>query len=140
MGPMLRGMIGAGFAAFVLDPGASPSTVAFWITAAAGSFAALSGQIFARNLLRKSNVVPRAPGGLLLSVVEFLFTKRSVEQVFVPTIVDMRDEYFEALSQNRIWKARWVRLRGTWKFFVAMGLDRVLSLVWLCAKIWRSVN
>ncbi len=58
----------------------------------------------------------------------------------LPIISDMREEYFEALSQNRIWKARWVRIRGTYSFFAAIGLDRVFAFVSFFVKVWKSVN
>jgi hypothetical protein len=81
-----------------------------------------------------------APGHRLLVVAEFVLTRRSFDRLVLPTIQDMREEYFEALSQNRIWKARWVRVRGTWSFFAALGLDRFFSIVSLCVKVWKSVN
>lgn len=83
-------------------------------------------------------VIP--PGNRIIRMSEFLFSKKQFEALVLPIISDMREEYFEALSQNRIGKARWVRVRGTWSLFAAMGLDRVFSLVSLCVKVWKSVN
>jgi hypothetical protein len=81
-----------------------------------------------------------APGWRFLSFAGFIFSKKTCVNLVEPIISDMREEYFEALSQNRIWKARWVRVRGTWSFFAAMGLDRFFSVVSLCVKVWKSVN
>jgi hypothetical protein len=80
------------------------------------------------------------PGQKLYELADFLFSKQTNERVFFPVVADMREEYFEALSQNRIWKARWVHVRGTWSFVAAMGLDRFFSVVSLCVKVWKSVN
>lgn len=80
------------------------------------------------------------PGKILLSMSEIVFTKKFFERVVLHAILDMREEYNEALSQNRIWKARWVRVRGTYSFFAAIGLDRALAFVSFFIKAWKSVN
>lgn len=80
------------------------------------------------------------PGYALLYVSEFTFSKKTLQLVVVPVISDMREEYFEALLQNRIWKARWVRVRGTWSFFAAMGLDRAFVFGSFFVRAWKSVN
>jgi hypothetical protein len=82
----------------------------------------------------------RQPGQKLEIMSEFLFSKKFFSNVIFPLISDMREEYFEALSQNRMWKARWVRVRGTWSFFAAIGLDRAFALVSFFIKAWKSVN
>ncbi len=81
-----------------------------------------------------------APGGRLFQIFGFAASKKSFEAIYVPIIYDMREEYFEALSENRIWKARWVRIRGTWSFVVAIGLDRAFAFVSFFIKAWKSVN
>jgi hypothetical protein len=92
-----------------------------------------------RNYVR-SNLIQRVPGMYLFKVAEFLMTEKSFSRVAAPSIADMREEYFEALSQNRIGKARLVHVRGIWSFFAALGLDRFFSIVSLCVKVWKSVN
>lgn len=82
----------------------------------------------------------KPPGSLIVLIAESICSNKSFKGIVMPAISDMREEYFEALSQNRIWKARWVRVRGTWSFLAAMGLDRVFSVVSLCVKVWRSAN
>ncbi len=81
-----------------------------------------------------------APGAILFQILDFTVSKKTFETIYVPIIADMREEYFEAHSQNRIWKARWVRIRGTYSFFAAMGLDRVFASVSFFVKAWKSVN
>jgi hypothetical protein len=80
------------------------------------------------------------PGFKLLAFAEFLLSKKNFNDICVPTIADMREEYNEALLQNRIWKARWVRIRGTYSFFAAIGLDRAFTFVSFFIKAWKSVN
>jgi hypothetical protein len=92
-----------------------------------------------RNYVR-SRLVQNVPGMYLFKVAEFLMTAKSFSRVAAPSLSDMREEYFEALSQNRIWKARWVRVRGTYSFFAAIGLDRAFAFVSFFIKAWKSVN
>jgi hypothetical protein len=79
-------------------------------------------------------------GSKLHSFAGFVYSKKTLEMVFLPIISDMRQEYFEALSKNQIWKARWVRVRGTWSFFAAMGLDRAFAFVSFFMETWRSAK
>jgi hypothetical protein len=80
------------------------------------------------------------PGNWMLSWSETFFSRKFFKKVCLSSINDMREEYFEALSQNRIWKARWVRIRGTYSFFAAIGLDRAFTFVSFFIKAWKSVN
>ena len=98
------------------------------------------GFLWRNKAIFDASVVLKAPGISMLAVAEFVFSKKQNEKVFVPIIADMREEYFEALSQSRIWKARWVRIRGTYSFFAAMGLDRAFAFVSFFVKAWKSVN
>jgi hypothetical protein len=84
--------------------------------------------------------ISSAPGSVFISISEFIFSERKHLETIVPLIVDMREEYFEALSQDRIWKARWIRIRGTWSFFKAIGLDRAFAFVSFFVKAWKSVS
>jgi hypothetical protein len=70
------------------------------------------------------------PPGLWLSIMaEFFFSPKTVERVFAPIISDLQLEYCEALAADRKAKAAWVRVRGCWAFFKALGLYRVLKAV-----------
>lgn len=73
----------------------------------------------------------KAPGMRLLAIVDFLFRPATVKLTFKQLIADWRTEYFEALSQGRTMKARWVMIRYRFYFactFIrAMGLSNVLS-------------
>ena len=93
-----------------------------------------------QRLVTQSTNFSVPPGNILLVQAEFLFSKRFYVETCTPIILDMREEYFEAVSQNRIGKARWVRFRGTYSFFAAIGLDRAFAFVSFFIKAWKSVN
>lgn len=69
-----------------------------------------------------------APGSRLLSIADFFYSAKTVEEVFEPIIADWRTEYFEALKQNRTIKARWISLRYKYDFAKAMGANKAYSL------------
>jgi hypothetical protein len=95
---------------------------------------------FAERMAQPSVLISGSPGSKILMFSEFIYRKKFYEEVCLAIVSDMREEYFEALSQNRHWKARWVRIRGTWSFFAAMGLDRAFAFVSFFVKAWKSVN
>jgi hypothetical protein len=73
--------------------------------------------------------IKKAPGQVLLSFVDFLFSPKTVKHTFKPLIADWRYEYFEALKQGRSWKARWISVRYRFSFINAMTLSKVFSLL-----------
>jgi len=77
---------------------------------------------------RKSLVITYSPGWTLTRWIDFLFSKKSVDQIFQPIIADMQLEYFDALSEDRMWKARWVAARGYGTFWYALVLHTLGSL------------
>lgn len=84
--------------------------------------------------------IARPPGSYLMIFAEFAYSKKKCENVLFPAITDMREEYFEALSENRVWKARWVWLRGLWSFWAAVGFDLPITALRLVKKIWTAAN
>ncbi len=79
------------------------------------------------EIARRSKI-KSAPASKLLSVVEFFYSPKTVEEVFKPIIADWRIEYFEALKQNRPIKARWISVRYKYHFGMTMGVSKVYSL------------
>lgn len=73
--------------------------------------------------------IKKAPGTLPLSIVEFFYSPTTVEETFKPLVADWQMEYFDALSQKRRWKARWISFRYTCCFIHAMGLSKALDFV-----------
>lgn len=80
----------------------------------------------------------RPPGSGLLLVAEFLYSRKAYEEVFVPTVSDLREEYAAALVAKRKWKARWVLVRGYWSFFSAAGLQTAVRVARKAFKMWSS--
>ncbi|MBZ5659047.1 MAG: sugar transferase [Acidobacteriia bacterium] len=89
----------------------------------------------ARNSSLKK--VSGPPGLLIQSFAEFLCSKKTYEQIVKPMIADLQFEYFEALSQRRILKASWIRMRYFFSLCSALGLFRVIRAI---ADFWQQAN
>jgi hypothetical protein len=76
-----------------------------------------------------SSRIAKAPGARYLVVVDFLYSPRTVEETFKPIIADWRFEYFNALSEKRRIKARWISIRYYYRIAVAMGLSNAYALI-----------
>ena len=75
------------------------------------------------------------PGHGLLRLGDFAFSRRTYRLVLEPVIGDLRREHAAALAAGRVWKARWVRLRGTWAFWSAVvGLLPLSVVSWLLGR------
>lgn len=72
----------------------------------------------------------------MLVISEFLCTDGIHKRVFLQNILDIRAEYFEALSANRNHKARWVLVRG----YASLGFAVVFQIgIGLISKIIKSI-
>lgn len=78
----------------------------------------------------------RAPGSNYLSLAEFFYSPKAVEEIFKPIVADWRTEYFNALEQKRKWKARWISIRYHYRFIQVIGLSKVFSLI----RIFKSAS
>ncbi len=96
--------------------------------------------LFKRNTEKRKLAVQLPPGHLLILFADFFFSRRKNERLFLPLISDMREEYYQASAENRLWKARWVQIRGAWSFFAVIGADRAYSMVLLFVKAWKGVS
>lgn len=90
---------------------------------------------FVVGQVQKKQHVSGAPGGHLLQLVDFFYSKKTVKRVFEQIVGDMREEHFEALHQGRKWKAAWVLVRGYWGFLKAMNLSWIASIVKSIKKV-----
>ena len=81
--------------------------------------------------------VRRPVGSLLRGFAEFVFSKKSYEEIYDPLISDLRFEYCEALAANRTGKARWVRVRGFGSFLTAVLAYVAASGGRLVFRVWR---
>jgi hypothetical protein len=82
-------------------------------------------------------LVSRPPGSWLLALAEFFCSRKTYTGIFLPTIIDLRVEYCEALDQGKIWKARWVLLRGWCSFWNAAAMRLPISAVRILVRLWQ---
>lgn len=83
----------------------------------------------ARSRAKGTRKMRGAPGTWWLQLVDFFFSPKTVEQTFKPIVADWRTEYTEALHQKRFLKARWINVRYTYHFIMAMGLSKLFSII-----------
>lgn len=82
-------------------------------------------------------IIKYPPGFYPMKVFGFLFSAKINERVFEPIVADMQIEYFEALSDGFIKKARWVHVRGILTvIFIALS-QLPISIVDVLVKIWK---
>lgn len=89
---------------------------------------------------RSISPIHTAPGWTLHRIADFCFSKATVESVLGPTLRDLQLEHLEALSEGRMWKARWVRCRGYWSFWSAVVAQLPVSLVKRIYELWRAAG
>jgi hypothetical protein len=80
--------------------------------------------------------ITRPPGARLVAFAECVFSKRTYETVLKPYLAETQEEYFEALSEGRVRKARWVRVRGVICFWTHVLLQLPVSATRLAKKLW----
>ncbi|RWL81897.1 MAG: hypothetical protein EOR67_28610 [Mesorhizobium sp.] len=84
------------------------------------------------------HVIAHAPGGRVIPVLRFLFTKRAFDHIFAQVVVDGREEYWEALSQGNKWLARWRRVQ----LYLSLGIAIVswigVSALKNAIKMWKA--
>jgi len=94
------------------------------------TFAATLLVLTLRELVKNRRLgISRAPGSTLLSIADFLFSRKTNEEITRPIIADMQFEYNEALFAGRKYKAKYIRARGLWTLFFGLGLYRLLKLL-----------
>ncbi len=69
------------------------------------------------------------PGTTLLDVAKSVFPQRDYNNIFVPTVRDLQEEYSETVAQGRPLKASWVRVRGYCSFGSAFLAQSLFSLL-----------
>jgi len=62
----------------------------------------------------------RPLGSRLLSIVSFIYSKKTVDRVFSQVITDTREEFLEALAAGNLWHARWIHVRGVLSFLTTV--------------------
>jgi hypothetical protein len=73
--------------------------------------------------------IKKAPGSLLLRLVDFFYSSKTVENTFLPLVADWRNEYFEALMKGRKWKAQWISISYRYSFIQMMGSGIISAII-----------
>jgi RNA polymerase sigma-70 factor (ECF subfamily) len=68
------------------------------------------------------------PGAVLYSMAESICSKRTMEEIVTPLLADMQFEHSAAFSDGQKWEAGWIRVRGCWSLFTALGINRIVGL------------
>ncbi|WP_299751385.1 hypothetical protein [uncultured Tateyamaria sp.] len=79
----------------------------------------------------------RPPGSGAVFVLEFLFPKNAFEVVFSQHILDMREEYYEALSEDRPRKARWIIIRDHFRLILTIHSYLGASVAKSLLSFWK---
>lgn len=130
----LSGVLGAIFSSLLAD-GLYNQQVQAYLTltaillACGGYFRFRERGMLRRDQRNDTRLISKAPGGRLLAVVEYLYSPKTVEEVFEQIVADWRTEYFDALKEGKHGKAAWVKARYVFRFIMAMGLSRALSVI-----------
>lgn len=75
--------------------------------------------LFGKSILSKS-IIFMPFSSKTLRTTNFLYSPKIQKEVFEPINADWQAEYFEALFKKEIWKARWINVRYTYAFLIAM--------------------
>lgn len=80
------------------------------------------------------------PGRELLYYSERLFPTRTFQEILEPSLRDLFDEYRNAISENRPWEARAIKIRGYLSFWSA-AFAYLLSWAAKAANtIWKATR
>lgn len=81
----------------------------------------------------------RPPGTYVRSVLAFLLPKSAFDSIFSQQILDMREEYFEALDDGRSNKARWIVVRDHFRIVITLTAYLAASLGKTVAAVWKLI-
>jgi hypothetical protein len=84
--------------------------------------------------------VSAPPGYRALRILEWVYSPKTVKRVFRPAVADMQHEHLEALASGKVWKARWVLLRGRCSLVSAAIAQAPFSLLKRLYEIWKAVG
>jgi hypothetical protein len=82
--------------------------------------------------------IAKAPHKRRFTIIQLLYSPVDVERVFKPLIADWRQEYFDALVREGLWRARLVNLQYYFRFGQAMGLNKAWTLFDLMVRAIKA--
>jgi hypothetical protein len=119
----------------ILEP--RPSLLERFKAEIARFLAAVLVVVVIRAIFKNKNGISRPPGSTIFAIADFFCCKKTVEGIVTPLIADMQFEYNEALAAKRKYKAGWVRVRGCWSLFKALGMYSILKTF---VEVWRKIS
>jgi hypothetical protein len=132
---------------------AAATTVAFmalgaltavWVGDTVGMVAVVllsfSGGVLSRSSSGRRSALHTPPGSTLNRMAEWIYSRKTFEEVLQPVLSDLQIEYFDALHAGRCWKARWVRIRGYWTFWTHAAMQFPISVTQAAVALWKSVS
>lgn len=93
-----------------------------------------------RALSIRSTKLRSAPGTKAIWILDFVFSKKAMDEVFRQCVVDMRDEYFTALDQGRRYKGRWIVVREHIRLLNVVAQYLCISFGKQIAVIWKTIK
>ena len=91
-------------------------------------------------LIENTGAIVRPPGSSLLAVLRWCCTENNFTRILKPAICDMQHEHLEALATGRVWKARWVQIRGYFSIGGAVLAQLPVSLLKLAVSLWKAAS
>jgi len=95
------------------------------------------GVLISSKELREGSIkFQAAPGTSANRILEFLFSKNAMDEVFSQVIGDMRDDIFDALQNGEMIKAKWINVRDhiwltvTVAAYVCVTIGKKLNTIW----------
>ena len=104
---------------------------------AAASVVAIVIRISIRSKSREIKVA-LPYGSKLLRVAIFLFSPKTQIEVFEPMVSDWQEEYFEAIKNKFVWKARLINIQYTYALFaVVLKKASVIAAIAYLVKLTK---
>ncbi|MEO0882912.1 MAG: hypothetical protein AAFY34_09265 [Pseudomonadota bacterium] len=92
-----------------------------------------------KTSLSDDTKVERPPGSTALNWSRKIFPKKFVRDVLEPTVMDLQDEYLEALASSGKAHRRWVYLRGHLSFLLAVVVGLKVGVVKKFVDVWKML-
>lgn len=83
--------------------------------------------------------VVRPSASWLLVVLRFACSVKTVDELFMPTIDDLRIEHAKTVGSGEFWKARWILARGYWSIWAVAWASCGAKAVKIIVRIWKVV-
>ncbi|HKO94602.1 MAG TPA: hypothetical protein VJU61_25785 [Polyangiaceae bacterium] len=72
--------------------------------------------------------------------MDFTFSRRTCQRFFHPIVAEMRDEINADLQEGRLWRARWVSVRGHGELALAVIAYCTCFFVKRLSTIWKVIG